>query len=220
VVSGFRFWRDVAGSVLVEYTIVFPVFILLTLGTVDAAWLLADWATANKAAYRGARAAIVTDPVAVGITDPRGNIGNWCFNYNTGSPISANCPSLTTTCTGGNTTCSDGSTLDNTKFTNNIVRQMQPLFCPTLPSPYTNCRLQLQNVVINYQTTGYGYAGQPGGLPMTVKVSLRCMTHEFHFFGGLMHWIFTVPPGCPANTRPGPLMNFATSLTGEDMETN
>jgi Flp pilus assembly protein TadG len=48
-----KFWRDIAGSILVEYTVVFPVFILVTLGTVDAAYMFADWAAANKAVYIG-----------------------------------------------------------------------------------------------------------------------------------------------------------------------
>ena len=81
-------------------------------------------------------------------------------------------------------------------------------------------RLQRQNVQITYQTTGYGYGGQPGGLPMTVTVSLKCMTHPFYFLGALMHWVFTPPAGCTGTPLGPPMPTFATSLTSEDMQTN
>ena len=61
--------RDITGSILVEYTIVFPLFILLVLGTIDVTYMLYEWALANKAAYVGARTAVVSDPVANGITN-------------------------------------------------------------------------------------------------------------------------------------------------------
>jgi len=64
---GRKLLRDITGSILVEYTIVFPVFILLVLGTVDVAYMLSDWALANKAAYVGARTAVVADAVANGL---------------------------------------------------------------------------------------------------------------------------------------------------------
>jgi TadE-like protein len=216
-----RLWRDIAGSVLVEYTIVFPVFILVTLGMVDVTYMFADWAAANKAVYLGARTAIVSDPVAGGsspITAPQGTIGHWCFNFKDGTS-NGNCPSLTSVCTGSDGNCTNGYSFDNTTFTT-IVARMQAIFCPQLVAPYTNCPLQSQNVTITYQTTGYGYAGQPGGLPMTVKVSLNCMTHRFYFLGALMNWIFTASAGCAGTPLGPPMPTFATTLTGEDMATN
>jgi Flp pilus assembly protein TadG len=208
-----KFWRDIAGSILVEYTIVFPVFILVTLGTVDAAYMFADWAAANKAVYRGARTAIVSDPVAQGITTTnQGTIaGQWCFNFNDGTST-GDCPASTSVCTGAassGTCVNDTYTFNDTAFTN-IVTRMQAVL-PTI---------QRQNVTITYKTTGYGYALYPGGLPMTVQVSLNCMTHRFYFLGALMNWVFTPPAGC-SGTALGPAMpTFATSLTSEDMATN
>ena len=63
-----KFPRDIAGSVLVESTIVIPIFLLLVFGTIDATYMLYDWALANKAAYVGARLAVVSNPVAQNIT--------------------------------------------------------------------------------------------------------------------------------------------------------
>ena len=40
----------------------------MVLGTIDVVYMLYEWALANKAAYVGARTAMVSDPVANGIT--------------------------------------------------------------------------------------------------------------------------------------------------------
>ena len=61
--------RDISGAILVETTIVLPMFLLLVLGTIDVTYMFYEWALANKAAYVGARVAVVSDPVAPKITD-------------------------------------------------------------------------------------------------------------------------------------------------------
>src|SRR5262245_14906482 len=104
---------------LVEYTIVFPVFILLVLGTIDVSYMLYEWALANKAAYVGARTATVADAVADGITNvtfDQTKTGLPCFNPSTGAST-GNCPTITaTSCTGtsGGVSCTGGN---NTAFT-------------------------------------------------------------------------------------------------------
>jgi Flp pilus assembly protein TadG len=222
-----RFWRDIAGSVLVEYSIVFPVFLLVTLGTVDATYMLADWAMANKAVYLGARTAIVTSPVATGITSTNQGTtaGAWCFNFTDGTPT-GNCPSSTSVCTGSATggSCTNGYTFDNSAFT-----CIYDPADPACTAPAATLRpgmkqifpaLRRSNVQISYQTTGDGYALHAGGLPMTVTVSINCMTHSFYFLNALMHWVFSPPAGC-TGTASGPrIPAFATALTSEDMDTN
>jgi hypothetical protein len=94
--------RDVTGSVLVETTIVFPLFIVLVFGSVDAAYLLFDWQAASKATYIGARTAVVSDPVAIGLTtvtyDPT-KTNSLCYDPSTGSST-GNCPTvLASACT-------------------------------------------------------------------------------------------------------------------------
>ena len=210
--------RDTQGGALVEFTLVFPVFILVALGTVDFTFLLFDRSMAAKAAYQGARTAIVTSPVASNITnltyDPL-QIGQWCFDPGTGGPSpTANCPSASSVCTpnsasSGSCTNSQG-TFDNTAFTT-ILNSMQAVFP----------RVQRQNVQISYQTTGLGFAGRPAGLPMDVTVSITCMNHQFYFIGALMGFAFpALPAGCPA-ANPGPIIPpFSTTLPSEDMVTN
>ena len=97
-----KFWRDITGSVLVEYAVVFPLFMLVTLGTVDVTYMLYEWALANKATYVGARAAVVSNPVAQNITEDRllydpsqlKQMGQYCFDFATGTG-NGNCPAPT-----------------------------------------------------------------------------------------------------------------------------
>jgi TadE-like protein len=205
-----NFWHEKAGSALIEYAVVFPLFISVTLGTVDVTYMLFDWALANKAAYVGARTAVVSDPVAQGITDPfpagqNPNIGQLCFNPTTGAPNTDSngnnyCPTVSSVCTGasGGGSCTNGKTFDNTAFSA-ILGKMQAVFP----------RLQRQNVQISYQTNGLGFVLQPGGLPMDVTVSVQNMTHQFYFINAIARIIST--PSIP---------KFATTLTSEDMATN
>lgn len=213
-----KFLRDTTGSVLVEYTIVFPVFIALILGTVDVSYMLYEWALANKAAYVGARTAVVINPVATNITNPTYDatlIGQPCFDTITGAPTSpANCPTVNPTdCTGAASgSCTNGYAFDSTAFKNQtgtgIFDRMHVIFP----------RLQPENVTISYRINNLGFVGRPGGLPMTVTVSIKCMTHQFYFIDALMGWVFPPPAGC-LTTGPA-IPTFASTLQSEDMVTN
>jgi Flp pilus assembly protein TadG len=67
---------------MVEATLAMPIALLLTLGTVDAALLLWEFNQAGKATDVGARAAALSDPVAIGINRPTYDpllLGDSCF---------------------------------------------------------------------------------------------------------------------------------------------
>jgi len=208
--------RNSEGGVLVEFTLVFPVLLAVALGTVDFAYLLFDYSMANKAAFQGARQAVVINPVASGITSSNiytaaemGFLGEPCLVSTTGNPSpDNNCPTISTTCTAAssNGTCTGGYTWNETAFTNpsatnawqkGIFDRMQQVFP----------RLQRQNVQIVYATNGLGFTGRPGGLPMNVTVSITGMTHQFYFIGALAR--ITSLRTMPA---------FATTLTSECMD--
>jgi Flp pilus assembly protein TadG len=210
-----RFRQDCNGAVLVETTLVLLLFLLVSLGTVDAAFLLYDWAQGNKAAFFGARTALVIDPVATGITNltystAATQLGQPCF-ASTGAPNgTSSCPTVNTVCTPAatNGSCTGGETWNEAAFAI-ILAQMQTVFP----------RLGRQNVQISYQTTGLGFVGRPNGLPMNVTVSIRCMTHQFFFLSALNNNLVfpALPTGCPA-AAPGPaLPPFPTTLTSESM---
>jgi hypothetical protein len=211
-----KIWRDIAGSALVEYTVVFPVFILVTLGTVDVTYMLYEWTLANKATYVGARAAVVSNPIAPNITEDNllysqnqlTKMGQFCFDFTTGSR-NGNCPASTVKVDCTSTACTpetfgfNGSAFTNANGTG-IFDRMKIVFP----------RLQPGNVTISYQLNGSGYVGRPGGLPMNVTVSIRNMTHSTYFLAGIMRFfggIFASTVAIPA---------FTTTLTSEDMATN
>jgi Flp pilus assembly protein TadG len=202
--EGHKLLRDTDGSVLVEYTIVFPLFMLLVFGTVDVAYMLSEWAMASKAAYVGARTAVVADAVAPGITDPTYDTtktGQLCFNPSTGASTGA-CPTITaTSCTGTSSgvSCRGGN---NTAFTL-IFNRMQAIYP----------RLGRTNVTVSYAPGTYalGFNGQPNGLPVNVTVSITGMTHQIYFLGPIMSFFgrgFAANPAIPT---------FVTTLPSEAM---
>lgn len=197
--------RDCSGASLVEFTLVFPIVMMVTFGTVDVIYMLHEWNLASKAAYRGARVAVVSNPPVAALSnpayDPAAPPGRPCFDEATGAPDAvANCPTFNVTCT--------AATCNNASFTA-IVATMQQIFP----------RIQPANVQIRYQTTGLGFSGRPGGLPMNVTVSLQCMSHQMFFLGAWAGWIFPQPAACqPANSVAMP--TFASTLPSEDIATN
>jgi len=237
--SANRFISDRDGSILVELSLVLPLILFVALGTIDMSYMLYDWESANKAAYAGARAAIVSAPVATGITSPAWNgalIGESCIDATTGLPNKDGagadfCPSVSTVCTpnGSNSgSCTDGSAFDNLAFCRIFTGD------PTCPATAVSGsmksvfpRLQRQNIQIAYQTSGLGFVGRPDGLPMNVTVSIRCMTHDFYFvtpfvayFTGRLWTFGALPNDCPDTTAAPSMPSFATTLPSEDMVTN
>jgi Flp pilus assembly protein TadG len=205
--------RDISGAILVETTIVLPMFLLLVLGTIDVTYMFYEWALANKAAYVGARIAVVSDPVAAKITDLNYTesqlqlIGQPCFD-NAGNNV--NCPLVPPTlCT--STACTPNTFgFDSTAF-KNIFDRMKVI----LP------RLQLQNVTITYQANDSGFVGQPYvgnsaqfSLPLNVTVSIADMTHQFYFIGPLVKFFGVFFPAMST------LPTFATTLQSEDMDSS
>ena len=204
------------GAALVEFTLVFPVFMLVAFGTVDVVYMLSEWTLANKAAYEGAHTAIISNPVAAGITNLNNSyeqtqIGEMCFSAGVTCPtVSANCTwdsatsNIACTCAGTNSGCLQYTGADNSAFTT-IVSRMQTVFP----------RLQQQNVTISYVSDNMdlGFAGQPNGIPMAVTVSVVGMTHQFYFIGPLMNFF----GGGFANCS---IPAFATTMQSEDMSTN
>jgi Flp pilus assembly protein TadG len=195
------------GSSLVEFTLVFPVLLVVLLGTVDVGFMLFEWMLANKAANVGAHRAIVSDPVAQDINNPAYDptlAGKPCQNQNTGAATGF-CPvvpsSLCTTNQNTGVLSCTNYTKNDTAFTT-IFTPMQNIFP----------RLQPQNVTISYQrNNNLGFSGRPGGLPMEVTVSITGMAHQFFFVGPLVSFLggfITSTPGIPP---------FATTLTSEDM---
>lgn len=212
--------RDSAGSVLVETTIVLVFFLLLVFGTIDVSYMFFDWARANKAAYVGARTAVVSNPVDPDLylnlsysSFQLQKIGDPCYDS---SGDNINCPVAKSICT--SIGCS-GHRYDANAF-NTIVAAMKNVFP----------QIEARNVRISYETNGTGFVGEPyfenatcNGcfiLPMNVTVSIQCMTHQFFFIDVLMGWIFPPHPGCPSSLKGPAIPIVTTTMQSEGMFTN
>jgi Flp pilus assembly protein TadG len=213
-----RLLRDTRGSILVETTVVLPLFLVLVLGSVDAAYLFFDWHLASKAAYIGARAAIVLDPVAQGITtisyssDQQDQLGRSCLGADGQPQVTAQgnnfCVSgVSSTCTvsGGTVGCSNGYSGYASSFTNDdgtgIYDQMKVFYSA----------LQPRNVTITYSTNGAGFVG---GQLFNVDVRITGMQHQFLFISGLIR-VFGSSIGGTVG-----MPAFASTLVSEDLTTN
>lgn len=225
-----RLLRDEAGTSFIEFTVIFPLTVLVVLGTVDASLLMFDWSSATKATYAGARTATVTDPVAgdahfslTSYTSQASYSGKYCFQQGNGKPdTTAACPTVNVTCTGDTTkaggSCSSGS-FDAKAF--------KAIF-DSVQNAYPYRKLDPRQVRVSYVTSSLGFVGQQsfdgtmGELPMNVSVELRCLTHQFYFVSGLVDWTFgTLPKDCSGialGTDPGLVMPpFYTTLPSEDL---
>jgi hypothetical protein len=203
----------------------------LALGIVDVSYMFYEWGLANKAAYVGARAAVVSNPVASNVANlsytatelqqlgqlcfcPTANATNCPTAGNATNPI--NCPSVSAVCVSGS--CGRGNTYSSTAFTH-ILTAMQTVFP----------RIAASNVEITYSTNGLGFVGQPWAgssdftnpqytLPMNVTVCIGCdqatrMTHQFFFIGPLVNFFGATISATPA------IPVFSTTLPSESIYT-
>ncbi len=77
-------------------------------------------------------------------------------------------------------------------------------------------RLQPQNVEVRYTSTALGYVGRSGGLPMTVTVSVKCLTFNLFFLDAWYGWQNDAS-GCPSGTPSGAKVAAASSLMTEGL---
>lgn len=221
-----------SGASLVEFTLVFPLLILVCLGAIDAALLMMDYGSGTAATYRGARTAVVIDPVSsaaqfalTGYTTMPALSGASCADGNGDASTTAACPTVDVTCTGDNTvaggTCTSG-TFNKTSF-DSIFNAIQAL--------YVGRKLDRRQVSVSYVSTNLGFVGQQsfdglkGEVPLNVTVKLRCMTHELYFVAGLLGWAMpSLDASCAGVTTgaaKGLIMPpFTTTLPSEDLKTN
>lgn len=183
-----RFKGSQVGATAAEFAMVLPVAILFLLGTIDVGRLMWTWNKAEKATQFGARYAVVTNIIPSGLNSysfavsggiPQGDLipqssfgGAHCELASATNPLSA----LSCTCNTG-ATCPALGIADPSAFSN-IVDRMR-LMEPSIAK---------NNVVVEYNYSGLGYAGDPNGINIAplVTVKLRNMTFTplvFQAFG-------------------------------------
>lgn len=197
------FTTNERGAVATEFALLFMSLFLLTIGIVEVGIAVFDWARTEKALQRGARFAIVTDPVATELRDFDGktsanSYGDSCLDAATGN-VQSYCqydPDPIVCISGG---C-NGYGFDATAF-DAIVARIREF----------NPRIQAANVVVEYRSSELGFVGRPGGrvgefnIVPAVTVRIRNLSYPFFVLDDLLGLgDLTMPP-------------FATTLIGEDL---
>ena len=183
--------RDRTGASAAEFAIVLPLLLMFIFGIIDAGRWIWTFNRAEKAAQMGARMAVVTNPLSSSLTTTY--VGACSPALTQGDLIPADCFS-TITCTNGG--CSSG-TEDTTAF-NAIVGRMQN-FLPQITAA---------NVVVEYSSSGLGYAGNPNGPDIsplvTVKIGAPATALQFTPMTSLLLTTMNMP-------------SVTTTLTAEDL---
>lgn len=194
-----KFIRDEHGGPAAEFAMVLPILLIFLLGTIDVGRLMWDWNRAEKATQMGVRFAVATDIVPSGLNTysfavdggiPQGDpvpLANFPGLSCTGTSSSATC-----TCKSGGT-CAFPLTGDHLAF-NNIVDRIS-MFKPDVIAA---------NVVIDYDYSGLGFAGDPNGPDVAPLVTIRLQNLDFQ---PLLTQIFGATVSLP---------DFSAALTLED----
>jgi Flp pilus assembly pilin Flp len=205
-----RLWRDRAGAVLVEVTVVMALILVFILGSIDFLFAFYQWNAASKAVQVGARIAAVSDPVAIGLNGVSNAV------VNSFVPPGAVMPDFVVRCEGKTETCRctgacAGVGAYSRVAMNTIVFGRGSSSCSDATSFYRAgmCdifgRITAANVVIVYAQTGLGYAGRPGGPVPTITVSIENLPFQFFFLSGIMGFDKVQIPA------------LTTSITAEDL---
>lgn len=212
-----RLHGDEGGATLIEFTVILPMLLILTMGLVDLGLLMFNWADADRATQRGARFAATNDPVAAGINvtvaGKGGAVsGTACTSATCVLPPRYDC--IASKGSGGTCTGTDGSTksIVDGKFDAIVGEMNDNMYSRTLD------RRQIR---VSYIPLMQGYVGRPS-TPMNVSVSLRCTKQQLFFVDAFLGWIFPpLPDECGDIPDPGGLtMSFVTTVPSEDLSTN
>jgi Flp pilus assembly protein TadG len=191
-----RFGRDPLAATASEFALVVPLLVLFLLGIIDVGRLMYEWNLAEKSTQMGVRYAVVTDIVPTGLI----NYDFTLAGVTQGSPVNSTIfPGVSCTGTASTATCTCKGTCafpltGSSAAFNNIVTRLKLM----------DSRIAHANVVVDYDPSGLGFAGNPHGPDVApiVTVSLRDME-----FTPIMGQIFGATVDMPG---------FASSLTMED----
>src|SRR5262245_7642533 len=165
--------QDERGGVLVEAAVMIPIIFVVLMGSVDFLFAFYQWNAAAKAMQVGARLAAVSSPVADGLSNLSSAVLSTTLLPGDAMPANA----FTVTCNGSSGACSCSGTCTN--YGSYDLSAMRTIVFGRDGSASTSCpvssasrnngmchmfqRITPANVSIQYQQTGLGFAGRPGG---------------------------------------------------------
>jgi hypothetical protein len=193
-----RFGEDRHGSVLVEYAITLPLFLVLLVGVIDFGQIYLRWILAEKATQIAARLAVVRPPACGGVPAinlrPALDAADVLFGTSCSDGNDVCAAPLAITCDGGSDV---GATLDEVFAT----------IAPFLPSNATAADLS-----ITYDYAELGFLGGPFIPLVTVELDPGI---EIPFITPLGPLLAAFYGG--AGLAPTSLPPMRTSLPGEDL---
>lgn len=182
------------GSAVVEFVTVFFFFMLIVFLVLEVALALFWWKTAEKAAFMGARAAVVSTP-AVNDLPVTNDLYSASVLYGT------LCSNNSTTCADFGTHICDGGSggvCDAAGFAS-VLATVQSLFGP----------VEAENLTVEYKYVGLGFAGGPP-VPL-VTVTIHGVAFQTGFLPVLARLL-------GSDTNPLATMpDISGTLTGEDL---
>lgn len=186
---------DESGASAVEFALVLPILMLLIFGIIDGGRLLWETNRAEKATQMGVRMAVVTAPVATGLStatyvdvDPDGAgplppiaQGDVIPRAALGKVVctSSGCCNPASLCTSPYPALGAYNSAAFTRIADRI-RLMKPDIANT-------------NIAIEYRGSGLGYAGDPNGMEVAPLVTVRLTGVTFTPITTLLFATLTLP---------------------------
>ena len=199
-----RLVRNEQGATIVEFSLIFVLLMLMTWGVVEFGYLWWQWNSAEKATQMGARKAVVTSPVATGLSSldcgtGTGQPGSLCPALGSPPQWQISCTGTGTSWTSPSGTCTGCAGGVSCTFSSDAFTRIGTIMQGVFPL------IQPQNVQVTYTYAGLGFFGRPGPVP-AVTVELTGMNFSFFALQGLLG---LGPIGMP---------DFKATLTGEDLD--
>lgn len=157
-----RLIGDRSGGSAAEFALVLPALLVVIFGTIDVGRWLWVYNEAEKATQVGARMAVVTNTIEPGLSATYIGVNG----LTQGDTIAASsfgkvsCTNAGCNCTA--TPCPTAGTADTAAFTR-VVNRMKEI----LPD------IAAANVVVEYSSSGLGYAGNPYGADLSPMVTVK-----------------------------------------------
>lgn len=147
LVPAMSFKNDEAGSVLAEFALVLPLFLILLFAVIDFGQIYLHWILAEKATHLAARQAIVRPPLCSGVP----TINDRAFGTPLDLPFGSSCGAATNLCADRGVITCTGATADSDGF-NELITQIRPLLPATV---------QPEDIRITYTFANLGFLGGP-----------------------------------------------------------
>jgi len=201
-------WAHREGAAAVEFALICVPLLVVTIGIMEFSFALYQWNAAEKATQFGVRMAVVSTPVASGLTAFDGKNNS---NEYGDVPDSNFASSGAVVCDGATLQCNNGYSWATAQAPNvltphaRIVAKMQKV------SP----GITAANVVVEYLHQSLGFVGRPCGPVPSVTVRLQNMAFDFIVIDAILSLV-AGGAGLPSSiSMPG----FIATMVGEDLNT-